>query len=71
MGFVLFIMWILQLLIADTALAQVRVSRLVLENMVLQRGVEIKIWGWADPAEQITTEFCNQTLQWNLASPIP
>jgi sialate O-acetylesterase len=37
--------------------SQVRVPRLVSDGMVLQRGTNIRIWGWAGPGEEITVEF--------------
>ncbi|HEX9511130.1 MAG TPA: sialate O-acetylesterase [Puia sp.] len=36
---------------------QVKLPRLVSDGMVLQRGVPIKIWGWAAPGENITVQF--------------
>ena len=29
--------------------------------MVLQRGMNVPIWGWADPGEQVTVSFAGQT----------
>ena len=37
--------------------AQVKLPRLVSDGMVLQRGVPIKVWGWAAPGENITVQF--------------
>ncbi|HWK04686.1 MAG TPA: sialate O-acetylesterase [Puia sp.] len=36
---------------------QVKLPRLVSDGMVLQRGVPIKVWGWAAPGENITVKF--------------
>ena len=58
-----FLIIILFLGIADIITAQVRLPRLVSNNMVLQRDAEIKLWGWADPGEQITITFRGQKLQ--------
>jgi len=46
-----------------TAHADIRLPNLVSSNMVLQQKANIKIWGWADPAEKIfvTTSWNNQT----------
>lgn len=41
--------------------ADVKLPALVSDNMVLQRGVELPIWGWADPGEQVTVSFLGQT----------
>ena len=37
--------------------AEVKLPRLVSSGMVLQRNQPLKIWGWADPKEQISIEF--------------
>ena len=37
--------------------AKVRLPRLVSDRMVLQRDVELKIWGWASPGEKVTVRF--------------
>src|SRR5882757_7108115 len=40
---------------------QVKLPRLISDGMVLQRGVEIKAWGWAGPGETITVKFDGET----------
>ena len=40
--------------------ANVRLPKLVGNNMVLQRDVTIPIWGWADPGEKVTVHFMKQ-----------
>src|ERR1700743_1872419 len=42
-------------------LAQVKLPRLISDGMVLQRGVDIKAWGWAGPGEKITVKFDGET----------
>src|SRR5260221_3071699 len=37
--------------------SQIKVPRLISDGMVLQRGVKIKLWGWATPNEKITLQF--------------
>ena len=37
--------------------AKVRLPRLISDRMVLQRDVELKIWGWASPEEKVTVRF--------------
>ena len=37
--------------------AAVRLPRLVSDGMVLQRDAQIRLWGWADPAEAVTLTF--------------
>ncbi|WP_031527712.1 sialate O-acetylesterase [Dyadobacter crusticola] len=41
----------------DTSLGQVRLPKLVSDNMVLQRDQPITIWGWAMPKEKVTVTF--------------
>jgi len=43
--------------ILTPTMADVKLPALVSDGMVLQRDKEIKIWGWADPGEQVTVEF--------------
>lgn len=40
-----------------TVKAQIRLPKLISDNMVLQREQPIKIWGWAEPKEKITLTF--------------
>lgn len=37
--------------------AQVRLPRLISNGMVLQRDMELTIWGWAEPEEMVTVHF--------------
>ena len=41
----------------QTISAKVRLPKLVSDKMVLQRDVELKIWGWADAGEKVTIRF--------------
>lgn len=43
---------LLVLLSAQPLSAKIRLPKLVSDRMVLQRDTELKIWGWADPAEK-------------------
>ena len=40
-----------------TATADVKLPSIIGSHMVLQRGVECPIWGWADPGEKVTVSF--------------
>lgn len=40
--------------------ADVRLHGLFTDNMVLQRGVPVPVWGWADDGEPVTVQFRNQ-----------
>lgn len=49
---------ILLVMISTTMLwAEIRLPKLVSNGMVLQRDLEIKIWGWASPGETIKLSF--------------
>ena len=39
--------------------ADVVLPSLISDNMVLQRNVSVRIWGWADEGERVTVEFDN------------
>ncbi len=39
--------------------ANVTLPRLISDGMVLQQGVDLKIWGWATPGEQVKVQFIN------------
>ncbi len=45
------------ILALPAATAAIRLPRLIGDRMVLQRDVELKIWGWADPGEKVTVRF--------------
>ena len=40
-----------------TGLGQVRLPRLFQDGMVLQRGQEIAVWGWASPGQQVSVSL--------------
>ena len=48
-------------LLVVSAKASVTVSGVFGDNMVLQRGVKVPVWGWAEPGEKITLAFHGQT----------
>jgi len=51
--------WIalLLLLMAGSLAAQVKLPPFFSNNMVLQQGMEIPVWGWASPGEKVTVTF--------------
>lgn len=53
----------LSLIALAPALADVRLSKLFSDHMVLQRDKEVPIWGWADPGEEVTVKFAGQTVK--------
>ena len=54
MKFTTFFLWIVVGLCNSPVCADVRLPSVFTENMVLQRGCDVPIWGWADPAEKVT-----------------
>ena len=53
---------IIMMLVAITsiAFADVRLPQLVGDGMVLQRGEDLNIWGWANPGERVTITLAGQ-----------
>ncbi len=47
---------ILTILASLSAQARIKLPAIVGSNMVLQRGAEVKIWGWTSPGETVTIE---------------
>jgi sialate O-acetylesterase len=45
---------------AATSRADVKLHGLFSDNMVLQQGAAVSIWGWADEGEQVTVQFRDQ-----------
>ncbi|MCG6187792.1 sialate O-acetylesterase [Maribellus maritimus] len=43
--------------------ADVKLPRIFSSNMVLQQGIEIPVWGWADKGEQIMVIFNKKTIR--------
>ena len=41
--------------------ATIKLPQLVSNHMVLQRGIELKIWGWALPGEKVNVQFNGNT----------
>ena len=50
-------LFVLVLLSAGLGLAEVRLPAVIGDNMVLQRRMEVPIWGWADPGEEVTVSI--------------
>jgi sialate O-acetylesterase len=40
--------------------AEVKLPKILGDNMVLQQQTEVRIWGWADPEEELTVQFQDQ-----------
>ncbi len=41
--------------------AEPRLAKIFSENMVLQRDLEVPVWGWADPGEEVSIDFAGQS----------
>lgn len=48
------------LLLAVAGYAQIRLPKILNDNMVLQRNKSITLWGWSSPKEKLTVEFNKQ-----------
>lgn len=48
---------------APFARADVRLPNLFSDNMVLQQGMKVTVWGWADDGEEVTVSFRGQTVK--------
>jgi sialate O-acetylesterase len=46
--------------VGSTVHADIRLPRLVGDNMVLQRDAPLEVWGWADPGEHVEVTFRGQ-----------
>ncbi|MGM0620010.1 MAG: sialate O-acetylesterase [Bacteroidota bacterium] len=51
------------ILISFTSKAEVTLPKIFSSNMVLQQGIEIPVWGWADSGERIRITFNYETVR--------
>jgi sialate O-acetylesterase len=51
----------LLLALASSARAEVKVPAIIGDNMVLQRGAKVRVWGTAQPSEKVSVAFAGQT----------
>ncbi len=56
---------ILLLLASSSAIAQIKLPRLIRDSMILQRDVPVNIWGWAAAGEKISVSFNSKTYRTN------
>jgi sialate O-acetylesterase len=49
------------LLCPAQAAAEVELPKIFSDNMVLQRDMQVAVWGWATPGEVVTVEFAGQS----------
>ncbi len=53
--------FLLVMILAVPALADVKLPVLFQDSMVLQRGMDINVWGWADDGEEVEVTLNNRT----------
>jgi hypothetical protein len=46
---------------SSVASANVRLPKIFSDHMLLQRGLEAPVWGWADAGEDVSVQFAGQT----------
>ncbi len=46
--------------VSTIARADVKLPALISDNMVLQQGIDVPLWGWADEGETVTLQFQDQ-----------
>ena len=56
-----YILFCAALLFTLSLCAEIKMPRIFSDNMVLQRGVPVKVWGWASPGSDVTVSFSGQT----------
>ena len=49
---------------AGAALADIKLPAVIGDNMVLQQGGKVSIWGWADPGEEVTAGVSWHSMKW-------
>ena len=53
-------LWFILLSMGTYASAEVKLPKLISDNMVLQQGMKVRIWGTADPSEKVSVAFREQ-----------
>lgn len=54
--------WLVVGLLANGAVAAIRLPKIIGDNMVLQRGRPVPIWGWAGKGQTVTVRFAGQSV---------
>ena len=54
--------FILFVLVSTAASAAIKLGTPFLDNMVLQRGQSVPVWGWGKPDKEVTVTFAGQTI---------
>ena len=53
-------LWFVLLFMGTYASAEVKLPKLISDNMVLQQGMKVRIWGTAEPGEKVAVAFRDQ-----------
>jgi len=61
---VLVLSLVLLLVSACASFADVRLPAVISDNMVLQRGRKVPVWGWADPGEEVMVSVSWHSMKW-------
>ena len=56
-----FLLTLILFVISATSNAQIKLPKLISHGIVFQRDVEIPVWGWASPHEDIEIHFNGKT----------
>lgn len=56
------------LIISKINYANVKPNSLFCDNAILQRGIEVPVWGWAKEGEKVTVEFAGQKISTTTAN---
>ncbi len=61
MNKIIFLLFLIYFLAPGQAWGQLRLPAVISDHMVLQREVELKLWGWASEGEKVTIRFMGKT----------
>jgi sialate O-acetylesterase len=64
----LIVVSVLLLTSAGAALADVKLPAVIGDNMVLQQGGKVSIWGWAEPGEEVMAGVSWHTMRWGVTA---
>ena len=65
---VLILSSILLLACAGAAVADIKLPAIIGDNMVLQQGGKVSIWGWADSGEEVTAGVSWNSMKWSVTA---
>ncbi|MCP4258554.1 MAG: sialate O-acetylesterase, partial [Planctomycetes bacterium] len=65
---VLFVFGVLLLTSTGAIFADVKLPAIIGDNMVLQRGKKVPIWGWAKPGEEVMVGVSWTSMKWAITA---